>query len=42
VRGLFLFTTADQVTLDRSTVALTAPVWYEPREESEPVALLKL
>jgi hypothetical protein len=32
--------TADQVTLDHPTVALTAPVWYEPRDESEPVALL--
>lgn len=40
VRGLFLFTTADQVTLDNPTVALTEPVWYEPRDESEPVALL--
>jgi hypothetical protein len=40
VRGLFLFTTADQVTLDNPTAALTQPVWYEPRDESAPVALL--
>jgi hypothetical protein len=37
VRGLFLFTTADAVTLDNPTALLTAPVWYEPRER---VALL--
>lgn len=40
VRGLFLFTTADQVTLDNPTAALTEAVWYEPRDESAPVALL--
>jgi hypothetical protein len=39
VRGLFLFTTADQVTLDNPTTALTSPVSCEPRDESEPVAL---
>lgn len=38
VRGLFLFTTADNVTLDNPTAALTSPVWFEPRE-GDPVAL---
>lgn len=40
VRGLFLFTTADQVTLDNPTAALASSVWCEPRDESHPVALL--
>ncbi len=37
--GMFLFTTADQATLDNPTAALTQPVWDEPREQSVPVAL---
>jgi hypothetical protein len=32
--------TAERLTLDHPTVALTAPVWYERRDESERVALL--
>jgi hypothetical protein len=30
--ALFLFTTADRVTLDDPAPALTAPLWFTPRE----------
>lgn len=37
---LFLFTTADQVVLERPEDALTAPIWRTPREDDAPLSLL--
>jgi hypothetical protein len=37
--ALFLFTTADRVTLDDPSPALTAPIWFTPREGDRARAL---
>jgi hypothetical protein len=37
--ALFLFTTADNITLDDPTPALTAPIWLTPVQNTAPRAL---
>lgn len=37
---LFLFTTADQVVLERAEDSLTAPIWRTSREDDAPLSLL--